>query len=33
VHMVNNLRSRSELPSELVDKLLISNPARLYGMD
>jgi uncharacterized protein len=33
VHMVNNLRSRSELSPELLDKLLLHNPARLYGMD
>jgi predicted TIM-barrel fold metal-dependent hydrolase len=31
VHTVSNLRSRSELPEALVDKLLMHNPARLYG--
>jgi uncharacterized protein len=30
VHMVNNLRDRSDLPAELLDKLLVHNPARLY---
>ena len=32
VHMVNALRGRSELPGDLVDKLLVHNPARLYGV-
>ena len=31
VHMVNNLRGRSELSPELLDKLLVHNSARLYG--
>lgn len=31
VHMVSNLRNRSELPPELVDKLLVHNPNRLYA--
>ena len=31
VHMVNNLRDRSDLPTELLEKLLVHNPARLYG--
>ena len=30
VHMVNNLRER-DLSEEFLDKLLIHNPARLYG--
>ena len=30
VHMVNNLRSRSDLSTEVLDKLLIHNSARLY---
>jgi len=30
VHMVDNLRTRSELPQELVDKLLLDNSAKLY---
>jgi hypothetical protein len=31
VHMVNNLRDRTDLPTELLEKLLVHNPARLYG--
>jgi len=30
VHMVDNLRSRSDLPTEVLDKLLVHNSARLY---
>jgi len=32
VHMVSNLRARSDVSQELLDKLLIHTPARLYGV-
>ena len=32
IEMIADLRAREELPSRVIDKLLIENPRRFYGL-